>query len=124
MCWRNGGKFSECRTFVTPIATTKVRFPTRALGEDLRDDLSGNVRQTEIATLEFVSQLPMVDAEEMEDRRVEIVDVHDVRDGSVAQFVGRAVADASFDASARHPHRESLDVMIAPAPLDRKSTRL
>ena len=67
----------------------------------------------------------MVDAELVEDRRVEVVDVDDVLDRVVAEVVGLAVADAALDAAARHPDREALDVVVTAVALGhRRATEL
>ena len=62
--------------------------------QDRRDHLPGDVGQAEVAALELVGQPGVVDPEEAEDRGVEVVDVDDVLDRRVAEFVGRAVGDA------------------------------
>src|SRR3712207_8556781 len=54
----------------------------------------------------------VVEAHEMEDRGVEVVDVHPAVDGAEAQLVGGAVDVPALDAAAGQPHG------------DRKSTRL
>ena len=58
------------------------------------DDLAGDVGQPEVAALEAVDQSEMVDAEQGEDRGVQVVDVDDVVHGGIAEFVGRAVGDS------------------------------
>ena len=53
----------------------------------------------------------------MQNGGVEIVDVHDVFHGVIAEIVGVAVAHAALDAAAGEPAAEALDVVIAPAAL-------
>ena len=55
----------------------------------------------------------MVETEAMKHRRVEVVDVNFIGDGGSAEFVGRAVDGAAFDAAAGHDYREGFSVMIA-----------
>ena len=55
----------------------------------------------------------MVEAEQVQDGRVQVVDVDLVLDGVVAELVGRAVDDAALEAAAGHPHREAERVVIA-----------
>ena len=50
--------------------------------------MPGDVGQAEVAALEAVGEPRVVDAEEAEDRGVEVVDVDDVLHGRVAEFVG------------------------------------
>ena len=52
--------------------------------------VAADVGQPHVAALEQVGQLAVVQAEELEDRGVEVVDVHAVLDGAEAEFVGRA----------------------------------
>ena len=49
----------------------------------------------------------------MQQRRVQVVDVHGVFDDVVAELVGLAVRVAGFDAAAGEPPREAAAVMIA-----------
>ena len=58
-------------------------------------------------------ELSGVEAELMEDGRVDVGDVVAVLDGVEAEFVGRAVDDSSLDASAGEPGAEALRVVIA-----------
>ena len=53
--------------------------------------LAGDVGQAEVAALEAVGQPLVVDAEQVQDRGVQVVDVDGVLDGVVAEVVGLAV---------------------------------
>ena len=55
----------------------------------------------------------MIQAETMQDRGVQVVDVDAILDGVQADVVGRAVADAALDAAAGHPDREAVGIVIA-----------
>ena len=55
----------------------------------------------------------MVDAHQVEDGGVEIVDVDRVLGDVVAVVVGRADAGAGVDAGAGQPHREGARVVVA-----------
>ena len=54
-----------------------------------------------------------VEAEEVQDRGVDVGDVMPVLDGVEAELVGRAVDDAPLDAAAGHPDREAVVVVVA-----------
>ena len=56
------------------------------------DDVPVHVGQPEVAALEAVGQPRVVEAHQVQDRGLEIVDVHAVLDGVIAEVVGRAVA--------------------------------
>ena len=58
-------------------------------------------------------QLVRVEAELVQDGRVDVGDVMPVLDGVEAEFVGRAVGDAAFDAAAGQPGAEALGMVIA-----------
>ena len=83
------------------------------LGDDLLGNFPINVRQAKIAARVLVRQLFVVDPHQVQDGGVQVVDRHPVLYGIVAEFIGFSIAKASFDAAARHPHREPLGVMVA-----------
>lgn len=60
-----------------------------------------------------VAEAVGVEAELVQDRRVESLDVHGVFDGGGAEFIGRADADAALDAATGSPHGEAVGVVIA-----------
>ena len=56
--------------------------------------LAVHVGQAEVAALEAVGQLLVVEAQQVQDRRLQVVDVDRFLGGVEAQVVGRAVGDA------------------------------
>ena len=60
----------------------------RTLRQQLRHDLAVHVGQAEVAALEAVGQLRVVEAEQVQDRRVQVVDVDLVLDRVEAELVG------------------------------------
>ena len=52
------------------------------LDEDVVDDLSVNVRQAEVTALETMGQPGVIDAEQVENRSVQVVNVDDIVDGA------------------------------------------
>ena len=56
------------------------------------DDLAVHVGQAEVAALEAVGQLGVVEAQQVQDRGVQVVDVDLVLDDVEAELVGLAVA--------------------------------
>ena len=85
------------------------------LREDGLDAFAGDVGEAEIAAFESVDEAFVVEAEEVEDSGLDVVDVDGVFGDLHAEFVGGAVGDAGFDAAAGHPHGEGLGVVIASA---------
>src|SRR5947209_3928844 len=90
-------------------------------GQDRLDNLPRDVREAEVASLEAISQPLVVDAEEAEDGRVQVVDVDRVLHRRVAELVGGAVADPAFDPAAGHPDGEAFDVVVPARALRHRS---
>lgn len=55
----------------------------------------------------------MIQAQQVQDRGVQVVDAHSVFDDVPAEFVGCAIGQASSDAAPGQPHRESKWMMVA-----------
>src|SRR5688500_13107772 len=55
----------------------------------------------------------VVEAQQPEDRGVDVADVHAVLDGVEAQLVGRSDRLAALHAAARHPDREAGRVVVS-----------
>ena len=80
---------------------------------ELRDDLPVDVGQAKVSSLEAVGELGVVEAQEVQNRSLNVVDVDAILDGGEAELVGQADRLAPFDARAGHPHGEGIDVVIA-----------
>ena len=79
----------------TPVRLQSLCFTrTLHLRQNLRHHIPADVRQPEMAALELVGQLLVVDAQAVQDRGVQVVDVDRVVDDVVAEVVGLAVGDA------------------------------
>ena len=76
-----------------------------------------DVRKAEVPALEPVGESFVVDAEEVQHRGVEVMDMDDVFYGVVSEVVGGAVSDAALNPAARKPGAETLRVMVPPYPL-------
>src|SRR5947209_17985107 len=71
------------------------------------------IRQPEISSLKAVRQPLVIQAEQVKNRRLEVVDMHGILGDVEAEIVCRAVDQAGFDAAAGEPDCEGLGVMIA-----------
>src|SRR5262245_7936186 len=60
----------------------------------------------------MIRQARMVDAEQMENRRMQVMNVDLVLDGVVTELIRRPIHKSWFRASAGHPHCESVRMMI------------
>ena len=68
------------------------------LSDQIVQDLAGDIGQTEITAAIAIRQLSMLDAEQIENRRVNIVYVNGLIDGLEAEIVGGAVNGPPFTA--------------------------
>src|SRR5262249_53123550 len=105
-----------------PSAVCRRRFAVRALSQEILDDVAVNVGQAEVAALVAEGEPCVVDAQALQDRGVEMMDVDGGLDDVVAEVVGGAVALATVDAAAGQPHREAAAVVVAPVVVLRQRT--
>src|ERR1043166_4560641 len=78
------------------------------------NDLAMDVGETEIAAGVAISQLLVIESEQMKDGRMKIMNVNRVFDHIHAQLVGRAINRAALDSATGEQHREGRVMMIAP----------
>ena len=78
-------------------------------------DVSGDVGKPEIAAAIAIGQLSVIDAHQVQDGGVDVVDVDRLLDRLEAEFVGGAVDRAAFHRAAGQPHGESEGIVIAAA---------
>jgi hypothetical protein len=78
--------------------------------QDRRDQFPMNVRQPHVAAAPAVGLAGVVDAEEVEHRGVQVVDLAGAVDHLVAVVVGGAVDRAAADAGAGEPDGEAVGV--------------
>src|SRR5438132_12353941 len=75
--------------------------------------MPAHIRQPKIPSLETVSQPRMIDAQQVQESGIEVVDFDRVFGDLVGEVVGLAVSDAAFDAAAGQPGAEAARVMVA-----------
>ena len=81
--------------------------------QDLLDDMGlFDAGQAEIKAGVAIGKFPMVETHEVQHRRMDVVDMDAVFDGTVAEFVSRSIRETPFDAAAREPHRKAVMVVI------------
>ena len=73
----------------------------------------GDVGQAVVAAGVAVGETLVVEAEEVQDRRVEVVDVDFVLDGSEAELVGGSVGRASLHAGSGEPGGEAEMIVVS-----------
>ena len=72
-----------------------------------------HVGQAVVAALEAGRQLRVVEAELLQDRRLQVVDVDGVLGRREAEFVGRSVVEPPLDPGPRQPDAEAVRVVVA-----------
>src|SRR5215510_8643160 len=72
-----------------------------------------DIRQPEIAPLKSIGELCMIEAEQFEERRVQVVYMNSISNRVESEFVGLADCHAGFDSPTGEPDRKGLVVMIA-----------
>lgn len=82
------------------------------LGEQFRDNAAVNIGEAEISALEAIDQFFVIKAEQVEKRRLEVVDMNGIFGDGKAEFISLAVGDAPLRATARHEHRVAIREMI------------
>src|SRR5205807_6159706 len=82
-------------------------------GKQFLYDLPINICQTEVAPLEAQSKPFVIDAEQVQNRRVQVVNMHAVLDRREAELIRGAHVSSSLRAAAGQPHGVGIDVMIA-----------
>lgn len=121
------------------VASSKCAYLRSAarLSQKVMHDVPMDIRQSEISPLIPVGQFAMIDAEQMKDRGVQIVDMH--RAGGPAFFVGlgknrfpigirdvvtvvirATVGDPRFDSTTSHPDREAAGMVVSTIVLGRQ----
>src|SRR5262249_14862823 len=81
-------------------------------GENALHHLAGDVGQPHVAAAEPVGQPLVVDAQQVQHGRVQVVHLHLVLDRVEAVLVSGAVDHAPLDAAAGQPHREAVGAVI------------
>src|SRR5260370_14151014 len=86
----------------------------RSSGENVVHDPAAHVGQAEVAATVEERQLSVIEAELVEHRGVQVVDVDGVLHGFPAYIVGGAVGQTFLEAASRR-HRGEAHMLVAPA---------
>ena len=85
----------------------------RTLGHNLVDDPTVDVSQPEVATSIAMRQSFVVQPHQVQNRRVQVVQVDATFDGTVTKIVRGAVLESAFDATTGQPHRIAIGIVVA-----------
>ena len=91
----------------------RVQLLQIGLPQDAIDNFARNVGQSEISSLVAIGHLLVIDAQLMQNRGVQIMDVDWILRDVVAEFVGFAIDHATFDTGTGHPLGVTAGMMIA-----------
>src|SRR5438445_1536926 len=72
-----------------------------------------HVRQPEVTTLKTIRELRVIEAEQMENGRVQVMHVDFVRGCVKTEIIGLTNCNPRFHAAASQPGREAIRMMIA-----------
>ena len=86
--------------------------PRAGLSENPVYHLAMNISQAEIAALEAERKFFVIKAEQVEDCRLEIVNIDFVPGDRETQFVGLAISDSFLNAGAGQKNRKTIRVVI------------
>src|SRR5262245_11106281 len=84
------------------------------LRQNLLHHSSVNVGEAKIPSSVAVGELFVVEAEQMQEGRVQIMNVNWIFDCFESEFVRSAVNRAAFDAATGHPDTEAVRIVVAP----------
>ena len=79
----------------------------------LDDSCVPTIDQPLFSTVGMIDESVVIEAEELQDSRLEVVGGHNILDRAVTDFVGGSVGHAPLDPAAREPGREALAVVVA-----------
>src|SRR6187401_3420070 len=94
-----------CLTCLLPQAVKEISLSSH---QNLGRDVSVDVSKPEIAAAVEISQLCVFHSQEMQNGRMQIMDVHSIFHRVIAKLVSGAIGDASLDPAAGHPHRVAI----------------
>src|SRR5207247_663547 len=109
----SAAKVEDAARILGAASNAIQRFGFIVLGDDVFNHVAEVIREAEVAAIISISQFLMIEAEEREDRRVEVVDVDFVLHRGAAKFVGRSIHRAALYAAACHPRRKRAGIVIA-----------
>ena len=82
-----------------------------------------HIGQAEVAAGMAEGEFFVVEAQQVKNRGVEIVDVDFLFGGGKTEFIGSAMDVSSFHTAAGHPHCEAVIVVVAPVDFTGIGTR-
>ena len=72
-----------------------------------------NIGEAEVAALKAVGELCVIEAKKVKDGGLQIVDVHLIAGCLESEFIALSIREPAFHATASHPHRIAVGVVVA-----------
>ena len=94
-------------------ALSEIRGRPLASRDQFLHDVAVDISQAEVATGVPVGQLFVVESQQVQHGRMEVMHMDAVLNGVPTEFIGRAVDVATLHAAASQPHREPVVIVIA-----------
>src|SRR5690242_10738784 len=94
--------------FVNRNLRATLKKLSKRSSQQIAHDMSVHIRQSKIAAGVAIGKLLVIEAQRVEQRRVQIVDMHSILGSSESEFVGRSVDDTLLESSACNPHGEAV----------------
>src|SRR5947207_2780787 len=98
------------------FSSAALRFsaaPFMGSRQDFPNHFAIDIRETEIASGVAVGEFFVIESKLVENRRVQIVEMHAAIHDAEAIFIGRAEGQPAPDAAAGHPGAETFRLMLA-----------
>src|SRR5262245_25875509 len=83
------------------------------LSNNRMNHIAVDVGEAEVAAGVAIGQARVVESHQMQDRRVQVVDMDPVFGGAEAKVIGGAIGKAAANAAAREKHRKAPRIVIA-----------
>src|SRR5712672_717611 len=100
--WVIAGEMAVCNLSHFPAQPERLALP-----EQLRHDFSMHIREAEVAALGAVDELGVIEAKQVQDGGVQVVDVDGILDGVEAELIAPAQREPALHAAAGEPHAEA-----------------
>ena len=104
---------ARSESFLELVTTNDSRRLPLALRQNFFRHLASDVGQPKVAARVPIRQFGVIEAQQVQNRRVPVMRMHAILDGFVPEFVRRAVAKAALDAAAGHEGGVAFMVVIA-----------
>lgn len=82
------------------------------LGEDTLHDISKDIRQSKIAAGKSICQTFVIQTEQMQNCRMQIVNMDSILDGVPPVLIRSPIGNSRFHSATGHPHRESKRMVV------------